>query len=65
MPLIKQYLDMGQPKDAPGHFPSWLCSSANSLRKPVHAYLFTGECVDIGTPESYDDVVARFGVKGF
>ncbi len=65
VPLIKQYLDMGQPKDAPGHFPSWLCSSANSLRKPVHAYLFTGECVDIGTPESYDDVVARFGVKGF
>ena len=65
VPLIKQYLELGQPKDAPGHFPSWLCSANNPLRKTVHAYLFKGECVDIGTPESYDDAVARFGVKGF
>lgn len=65
VPLIKHYLDIGQPKDAPGHFPSWLCNAQNPLRKPVHAFLFKGECVDIGTPESYDDAVARFGVKGF
>lgn len=65
LPLIKTYLDIGQPKDAPGNFPSWLCNPSNPIRKPVHAYLFEGECLDIGTPESYDDAVARFGVKGF
>lgn len=65
LPLVRKYLDMGMPKDAPGHFPSWLCSKDNPYRKPVHLYQFSGECVDIGTPESYDDAVARFGVKGF
>ncbi|MGN1070351.1 MAG: NDP-sugar synthase [Candidatus Fimadaptatus sp.] len=65
VPLIRRYLELGYPNDAPGHFPSWLCSRDNPLRRPVHAYLFKGECVDIGTPESYDDAVRRFGVKGF
>ena len=65
LPLIARYLELGQPKDAPGNFPAWLCSQDNPLRRPVHAYLFEGECVDIGTPESYDDAVARYGVCGF
>lgn len=65
LPLIARYLELGNPKDAPGNFPSWLCARSNPLSKPVHAYLFEGECVDIGTPQSYDDAVARFGVNGF
>lgn len=65
VPLIRRYLELGQPKDAPGHFPSWLCAPDNEQRKPVHAFLFKGECVDIGTPESYDDAVRRFGESGF
>ncbi len=65
VPLIREYLAEGQPKDAPGHFPSWLCKQDTPLRKPVRAYLFKGECVDIGTPESYDDAVRRFGRKEF
>ena len=47
--LIKQYLDEGNNKDAPGHFPAWLYS-----RKPLFAYPFEGECYDIGTPEVYN-----------
>ena len=62
LPLIRQYLDAGNPKDAPGNFPSWLCARDNPLRRDVHVYLFKGECVDIGTPVSYDDAVRRFGV---
>lgn len=55
LPLISQYLDSGQPADAPGHFPAWLYS-----RKPVYVYLFDGICIDIGTRESYEDVRTTF-----
>jgi len=48
LPLIRQYLDEGNSPDAPGHLPEWLCS-----RRDVRAYLFEGECVDIGTHEAY------------
>lgn len=51
VPMIKQYLDEGNNPDAPGFFPSWLYR-----HKPVYAYKFTGECYDIGTPESYKEV---------
>lgn len=47
--MIKQYLDEGNNKDAPGNFPSWLYT-----RKPVYAYSFEGECYDIGTIEVYN-----------
>ncbi len=46
--MIKQYLDEGNNKDAPGNFPAWLYK-----RKPVYAYAFEGECYDIGTIEVY------------
>lgn len=55
LPLFAQYLDEGNSKDAPGHFPEWLCA-----RRDVRAYLFDGECVDIGSPEAYHAVNARF-----
>jgi len=56
LPPIRQYLAEGNSPDAPGHLPEWL-----HRRREVRAYLFEGECVDIGTPESYYEAVARFG----
>lgn len=55
LPLIRQYLEEGNNKDAPGYFPSWLY-----LRKPLSAYLFDGKCLDIGTPEVYESVKNGF-----
>ena len=55
VPLIRQYLAAGNKPDAPGNFPVWLYT-----RKPVHLYQFSGECIDIGTPESYAHVQATF-----
>lgn len=55
LPMIRQYLQEGNPPDAPGHFPAWLY-----VRKPVMAHLFSGECYDIGTYESYEDVQRNF-----
>ncbi len=49
--MIKQYLAEGNSKDAPGNFPSWLCH-----KKPVYAYLFQGECYDIGTIKVYNEL---------
>lgn len=51
VPLIKKYLNEGNNPDAPGFFPSWLHKV-----KPVYAYTFQGECYDIGTPKSYEEV---------
>lgn len=51
VPMIASYLNEGNNKDAPGHFPEWLCK-----KKPVFAYEFQGECYDVGTPESYEEV---------
>lgn len=56
LPLFKQYLDEGNSKDAPGHFPEWLCG-----RKDVRAYLCGGECIDVGSPEALASVNERFG----
>ena len=55
LPLFKQYLEEGNNPDAPGYFPAWLYK-----RKPLRAYLFDGECYDIGTPEAYAEVQAIF-----
>jgi len=51
VPLIGKYLSEGNNPDAPGFFPSWLHKI-----KPVYAYTFQGECYDIGTPKSYEEV---------
>jgi len=53
--LFKQYLDEGNNKDAPGHFPAWLYK-----REPVYAYTFEGECYDIGTLEVYNALNKKF-----
>ncbi len=47
--MIKEYLNQGNNKDAPGNFPSWLYT-----KKPVFAYQFKGECYDIGTIDVYN-----------
>ena len=57
MPLFKVYLDEGNPKDAPGNFPAWLCK-----KKHVAAYIFDGECYDVGTPEAYYNVCEKYGI---
>ena len=55
LPLIRDYLREGNSPDAPGHLPEWLCA-----RREVRAYLFEGECVDIGTHESLAELRRRF-----
>lgn len=55
LPLIKRYLDEGNSPDSPGHLPEWLHKF-----RDVRGYLFEGECIDIGTPEMYGAVRARF-----
>ena len=54
-PLIAEYLSAGNKPDAPGNFPAWLYQ-----RKPVRVFFFDGVCIDIGTPESYEDVRTTF-----
>lgn len=55
VPLFAEYLAAGNNPDAPGNFPAWLYR-----RKDVYAYTFSGECYDIGTPESYREVCRMF-----
>jgi len=55
VPMIRQYLDEGNTPDAPGHFPSWLYT-----RKDVYVYRAPGTCIDIGTPENYQDVCDNY-----
>ena len=55
LPLIRTYLAEGNSPDAPGHLPEWLYH-----RREVRAFLFEGECIDIGTPESYQETCRRF-----
>jgi glucose-1-phosphate thymidylyltransferase len=43
VPLVRRYLDEGNPPDQPGHFVVWLHS-----REPVYAYRFPGFWLDIG-----------------
>lgn len=56
LPMITQYLDEGNNPDSPGHFPEWLYK-----RRDVRAYVFEGECVDIGTHEAYSEICRAYG----
>lgn len=53
--MISEYHAAGKRPDAPGYFAEWLCK-----RKEVRVYLAGGECVDIGTVESYREVCGRW-----
>jgi len=49
--MFEQYLAQGNKPDAPGYFIQWLYK-----QKDVYAYRMNGQCYDIGTPESYEEV---------
>lgn len=49
--LFNVYLSEGNKPDAPGYFVQWLYK-----RKTVFAYVMDGECYDVGTHKSYDEV---------
>ncbi len=51
LPLFSTYIQEGNNPDSPGHFPEWLYK-----RKEVRAYLYDGECVDIGTVKMYNEI---------
>lgn len=55
LPLFEEYLAAGNNPDSPGHFLPWLIA-----RRPVHAFLFEGDVLDIGTLESYQEACKRF-----
>ncbi len=51
LPLIAEYFDAGNNRDAPGFLVQWLCQ-----REAIYAVLFTEACHDVGTPEAYEAV---------
>ncbi len=53
--LFKEYLDKGNNKDAPGYFLEYLYKI-----KDVYAFEVDGQCIDIGTLESYEQVKDTF-----
>lgn len=55
VPLFRKYLDEGNKPDAPGYFVQWLY-----IQKPVYVYEMQGECYDIGTHKSYQEVQEAF-----
>jgi glucose-1-phosphate thymidylyltransferase len=56
--LFSEYLDEGNPSDAPGNFIAWLCQ-----KKEVRAFPMQGHRYDIGDAESYDFVSKLFEKK--
>ncbi len=56
LPLVREYLDGGNIPDSPGRFPEWLYRQGHDLG----AYTFEGECVDIGTHESYEEICRQY-----
>ena len=56
LPLFAEYLAGGNNPDSPGRFPEWLVRQGHEMG----AYLFTGECVDIGTHESYEEICRQY-----
>lgn len=51
IPLIRQYLNEDNNKDAPGFLAQWLAK-----KESMYAFLFTEECYDIGNPDGYSRV---------
>ncbi|MBQ3080722.1 MAG: nucleotidyltransferase family protein [Clostridia bacterium] len=48
IPEIRRYIAEGNNPDSPGHLPEWLYR-----KKEVRAYIYPGQCVDIGTVKMY------------
>lgn len=49
LPLFRQYLQMGNSKDAPGYYLQWLHKQI-----PVHGHVVDGDWYDIGDIDSYN-----------
>lgn len=59
VPKVKEAIDSGCAKDAPGSFICWLHKKSN-----VYAYLMPGQRYDIGTLETYEQVNKEYnGIK--
>ncbi|MDD4879929.1 MAG: nucleotidyltransferase family protein [Candidatus Omnitrophica bacterium] len=56
--LIEEFLEVGNEKDAPGHFIQWL-----SKKEEVRCYVFKGVWYDIGDLESYRRASLSFQEK--
>ncbi|HID06422.1 MAG TPA: hypothetical protein EYP10_04660, partial [Armatimonadetes bacterium] len=53
--MVRNYLDEGGKRDAPGYFVEWLCK-----RVDVYGYVFKGVWLDIGTFETYGRAKREF-----
>jgi len=53
---VQAYIDSGRNVDAPGYFIEWLVQ-----QEPVYGFVTGGEWFDIGSPESYQEAVERWG----
>jgi glucose-1-phosphate thymidylyltransferase len=58
VPLVRRYLDEGNPPDQPGRLVEWLCR-----REPVYGYVFEGEWLDIGDPEQLQAADTRWRAR--
>lgn len=58
VPLFSEYIKQGNNPDAPGYFLPWLYQ-----RKDVHVHIVDGECYDIGTHETYNEVKEKFNLQ--
>lgn len=56
--LFEVYLSEGNKPDAPGYFVQWLYK-----KKDVFVYVMDGECYDVGTPKSYEEVNGIFSAQ--
>jgi glucose-1-phosphate thymidylyltransferase len=55
LPLIRQYIQEGNNPDQPGRLVQWLYT-----RQPVYTYQITGQWLDIGSKETYEEANALF-----
>lgn len=53
--LIKEYIKIGNNKDAPGYYLQWLVS-----KEEVYSFTFSEPWYDIGTPEAYSRAQAEY-----
>ena len=58
VPMVKEYLNEGNSCDAPGNFVKYL-----SEKMPTYAYVFDGECYDVGTHEALAKVRNMYDCK--
>jgi glucose-1-phosphate thymidylyltransferase len=58
VPMLRQYLEEGHNKDAPGHFIAWLHQQV-----PVFAFPIPGEWYDIGDIDSYNQANSLFEAR--